>query len=350
MLKQSHVAHYLLSLGLVKPQAVVDGELTIADASRRNCVFLASTRAGPTYVVKQAARRHAATLAHEAAVLAVLAEAEELAGRVPRVVRFGPEQARLVLCTPAGAQSWSDHHGNGRSPRLLPRILGRTLAAVHRFRGDEVQAPPPGVDAMWGLSLPEPPHDALLTMSVGAQDLLARIQASQAFCERLLGLRDAPAEDTLIHGDLRWDNCLAVAAPGAGRRTRALLVDWELAGPGPAAYDVGAVLAEYLAAWVGSIPIVEPNDPSRLAAQARRPLARLRPAMQSFWAAYRAANPRCRLTRAVEYAAVWLLQTAIEQAQRLLAPTAHVVTLIQLADNLLQAPDHAARNLMGLRE
>ena len=63
MLEQSDTAHYLLSLGLVKPRDVVDEDLTVVDVSRRNCVFLATTRAGPSFVVKQAGPRSAGTLA-----------------------------------------------------------------------------------------------------------------------------------------------------------------------------------------------------------------------------------------------------------------------------------------------
>ena len=94
-----------------------------------------------------------------------------------------------------------------------------------------------------------------------------------------------------MHGDLRWDNCLAFAPAGRRRRTRVLLVDWEFAGPGRPAYDVGTVLAEYLRSWVGSIPILEPANPVDSPAQAARPLQRMRPAMQAFWAAYAAASP-----------------------------------------------------------
>ena len=85
MLEQSDMAHYLLSLGLVKPQDVVDGGLTIIDASRRNRVFLATTRAGPTHVVKQAGSRTALTLAHETAVLRALHDETALASQVPAV-------------------------------------------------------------------------------------------------------------------------------------------------------------------------------------------------------------------------------------------------------------------------
>ena len=236
MLEQSEIAHYLLSLGVVKPRAVVEEDLTVVDASRRNCVFIATTRAGPTYVVKQAGPRSARTLEHEAAVLRVLGDATELAGHVPEVVHHDAEAARLVLRSPGGGQDWVEHHGAGRFPRVSARALGRTLAALHGLPADCAEDLPTGFDRMWALSLPEPSHERLLDMSTGAQDVVARLQASRAMCDRLRELRDASLnDDRLVHGDLRWDNCLAVAAPGSRRRTRVLLMDWELAGRGAAA-------------------------------------------------------------------------------------------------------------------
>jgi aminoglycoside phosphotransferase (APT) family kinase protein len=351
MLEQSGIAHYLLSLGLVKPRAVVDGDLTIVDVSRRNSVFVATTRDGPAYVVKQAGPRSARTFAHEAAVLRVLADVEELAPRIPKVILYEPAEARLVLATPAAAIDWTAQHATGRFPLILPRILGRLLATLHRIPPTHVEPLPPGVDPMWGLALPEPSHELLLDLSAGAQDLLARVQASPALCRRLDALRDAGGDDRLVHGDLRWDNCLAVAAPGSRRKTRLLLVDWELSGAGTPAFDVGTVLAEYLRLWVGSIPIVEPDDPGCLVTRARHPLQRMRPALQAFWASYVRACPQPpALRRVVELAAVRLLQTAVERAQGLARPSAHVVTLVQLADNMLTTPDAAAVSLLGLRE
>jgi aminoglycoside phosphotransferase (APT) family kinase protein len=349
MLELSDMAHYLLSLGLVKPRDVVEEDLAIVDASRRNCVFLATTRAGPTFVVKQAGPRSTRTLAHEAAVLAALADATELADRVPAVVHYEPAARRLVVSTPGGARDWGDHRG--RFPRIPARVLGRTLAALHRLPAEAVEELPEGVDRMWALSLPEPPHELVLDLSAGAQDLVARVQASDYLCRRLDELRGMGDDAVPVHGDLRWANCLTLAAPASQRRTRVVLVDWELAGPGAAAFDVGTVLAEYLSAWIGSIPIVEPGDPGRLVARARHPLERMRPAIHDFWSAYRLVNPLGpALRRVIELAAVRLLQTAVEHAQGLAVPTAHVMTLLQLADNMLRHPEDAALTLLALRE
>jgi Ser/Thr protein kinase RdoA (MazF antagonist) len=351
MLEQSEIAHYLLSLGLVKASAVVEEDLTVVDASRRNCVFIVTTRAGPTYVVKQASPGSAPTLAHEAAVLRVLAAAPELGGQVPVMVHHEPEAARLVLRSPGGARDWTEHHAAGRFSRASAAALGRLLAAVHATPAAIVEDLPDRYDRLWALSLPEPSHELLLDLSAGAQDLVARLQGSGFMCSRLRELRDAGPEDDLVHGDLRWDNCLAVAAPGSQRRTRVLLIDWELAGRGAAALDLGTALAEYLAAWVGSIPIVKPTEPDRFMAQARHPLWRMQPAIAAFWSSYRLAARRPpRLRRAVEMAAVRLVHTAVERAAGLTALSAHVVTLLQLADNMLREPEAAAIGLLGLRE
>ena len=130
-----------------------------------------------------------------------------------------------------------------------------------------------------------------------------------------------------------------------------LLVDWEFAGAGPAGFDVGTVFAEWLRSWVGSIPIVAPDDPGRLVSRATHPLALMRSAMRSFWAAYHAARPEGPTLRGViELAAVRLLQIAVERAQGSGDPAAHVITLLQLADNMLRRPDDAAQTLLGLRE
>jgi Ser/Thr protein kinase RdoA (MazF antagonist) len=350
MLDQSEIVSYLLSLGVVKPREVVDGELTVADASRRNSVFLVTTRSGATYVVKQGSPGTAATLNHEAAVLRALARSPALAGHVPVVVRHDIVDTCLVLRSPAGAPDWSEHHGTGRFPRTPARALGRLLAAVHAMSPSGIDEAPPGVDPMWGLSLPAPRYEAFLEMSAGARDVVERLQASPRTCERLEALRADVGDGAFVHGDLRWENCLAVGAPGSRRRTRVVLIDWELSGRGAPAFDVGTILAEYLRVWVGSIPIVTPTDPGRLVADALHPLSAMHPAIAAFWSAYARGSARLpTLRRVVELAAVRLLQIATERAGGLNAPTAHVVTLLQLADNMLAAPDMAAMGILGLR-
>jgi aminoglycoside phosphotransferase (APT) family kinase protein len=259
--------------------------------------------------------------------------------------------ALLVLRSPGGGRDWREHHKAGRFPVAPARALGRGLATLHRHSPDGIGDQPADGERMWALQFDEPPLELIRDLSAGAQDLVARLQANAPMMDRLTRLRDHDHQHVFVHGDLRWDNCLAIAAPGSGRRTQTLLIDWELAGRGEAALDVGTVFAEYLSAWVGSIPIVEVADPGRLLSHARYPLRRMQPAVHALWSAYcQASSSPPSLRRAVELAAVRVLQTALERAQVLSAASAHLVTLLQLADNMLQQPDAAAVTLLGLRE
>jgi aminoglycoside phosphotransferase (APT) family kinase protein len=351
MLTQSGVAHYLLSLGIVKPSDVVEGELSVLDASRRNAVYIASAAGGPSYVVKLARAHTAGTLAREAAVLRTLATRSELDGLVPEVLHEDREAGCLVLRSPGDALEWSEHQAARRFPRPAARSLGRSLALLHELPPDGVDGGPAGADRMWGLTVPEPPHEMLLDISAAALDLLGRLQGHALLCERLRQLEGAVAADAIVHGDLRWDNLMLVAAPGARRRTRVLLVDWELGGPGPAAFDIGTALAEYLSVWVGSIPMPDPRDPSRFVEQAGHPLAQMKPAIQALWTTYRAARTRPPpLDRVAELAGVRLLQAALERARHADELSAHSVVLAQLAVHLLGDPAGTATALLGLRE
>ena len=121
MLTQSSIAHYLLSLGIVKPSAVVEDELSVLDASRRNAVFIAAARTGPAFVVKQARAQTAATLAREATVLRALATTPALHGMVPEVLHEDREAACLVLRTPPDAVELERSSGGTSFSATPPR-------------------------------------------------------------------------------------------------------------------------------------------------------------------------------------------------------------------------------------
>ena len=326
---------------------MVEEDLRVTDVSRRNSVFVVTASDAPTYVVKQAGPGTADTLAHEAAVLRELARMPLLAGVVPALAHYDEAAVRLVLRSPPDAIPWRQQ---ARLPRLAAGALGRTLAAVHASR-PELESSPPQDDRLWALTLPEPALERLRHMSTGELELVSRIQADPVLCDRLRRLRDQVGDEAFVHGDLRWENCLALAAPGSKRRTRVLLIDWELAGPGEPTADLGAALGECLRLWVESVPIVDPSSPGLLASRARYPLGRLKPVMRALWAGYRSAAARpVSLGRVAEMAAVRLLETALEHAQRLVGVSAEALALLQVADNVLRTPEDAARRLIGLDE
>jgi aminoglycoside phosphotransferase (APT) family kinase protein len=189
-------------------------------------------------------------------------------------------------------------------------------------------------------------------LSGGAVDLTRLIQGSPELCAALDDLFASRSDESVIHGDVRWDNFLAVR--GTSRRWTGLeLIDWELCGVGDPAVDVGCFLGEYLRAWLQSIPIADPRDAGRLRGHARLPLRRMRPAARAFWAAYidhRGATPRelrATLHRSSRFAAVRLLTAALEEAQAVGELRWSMLHLLSLGRNILERPGKTAE-LLGL--
>src|SRR3954454_1267674 len=100
MLGRADVVPYLVQRGLIAPQAIVDGDVRVVDASRRNRNFHVVANQGSAYLVKQG--RHGSqglgTVAHEAAAYERLTWEDNLGGRpAPRSFGFDHEEAVLVI-------------------------------------------------------------------------------------------------------------------------------------------------------------------------------------------------------------------------------------------------------------
>ena len=230
----------------------------------------------------------------------------------------------------------------GDSPRIPARILGRTLAALHGLRADLPDA------SMWGLQLPEPSHELVLELSAGAQELVARIQASESVCTRL-------GELSRVNSD-RGSCTLICAGRTASRCRRRALGAGLVCCSSTGSLQVTGIRRSTSAACSLSTCVCG-SARSRSSSRSIRPGSSLthairwlrcgRPCMHSGRRTDRFTS--LPLSRVVELGAVRLLQTAVERAQGLSFPSAHVVTLVQLADNMLQQPDDAAVALLGLR-
>lgn len=334
------VADYLLARGLIHPRAVVEGGLTVDDRSHLNRVFLVAADGERHLVVKAGAG-----VAREAAVIERLRPVAALTHALPRVLAHDRTGQVLVLEADPGARDLLRHHARGRFSRSLAAEAGRSLARLHAL-------PPAALDGVAPLPPAAPPHRpdlaTLRSLSGAAIELTAIVQRSGELCaelDELLG--SVPPAVAVVHGDVRWGNCVALRRGSRGW-DGLRLVDWELCGTGDPAVDVGAFIGEYLRAWVGSMPVADPRDPGALRGSALIPLARLRPAVQAFWTAYtghRSGAPEApgeTLRRSLRFAGARLLVTALEAAQAASELRPGVLALLPLSRNVLSDPDHAA--------
>ena len=356
MLDIEDVEPYLRDRGLLSARAVVDGGLRVSDHSRLNRVFLATAEGERGLVVKVAADPGSAGVAREAAMLERLwsGGGGDLARFLPPVVGWDPAAGVLILEMAPGARDLAEHHARGRFSRLLAGQAGRALASLHEI-GPEVGKDLPGrVDPTRIVRVHQPDLEELHGMSAAAIEFISIIQSSDELCAALDELRASWKAGSIIHGDVRWDNCVALRGPDQDHWTRLQLIDWELAAPGDPALDIGALIGDYLHGWLQSIPIVDARDPGRLLKHAAMPLRRIRPALRAFWKAY-SQHRRCTaaelsetLRRATGFAAARLLVAGLEEAQLLAELRLSVLNLVPLSENVVMRPDEASSRLLGL--
>ena len=355
MLELADIEPYLSDRGLISARAVVDGGFRVVDVSRLNRVFIVTAENERCLVLKFGGPPGDAGVAREAEVLQRLRslDGEALATFMPAVVEYDPAERLLILEAAPDARDLARHHAKGRFSRVLASQAGEALARLHEMPPGALRGLSGSVDPTWTLRVHEPDWESTCRMSGAALDLTRVIQSSDELCTRLDDLLASWSEESVIHGDVRWDNCVAVRErrnpplePAAADRLGALR-------PGDPSLDIGAFLGEYLRAWLQSIPIVDPEDPSRLLGHARLPLGRMRPALRAFWDAYTRHRPSCSeelgrmLHRATLFAGSSVLTVALEQAQTLAELRPGVLGLVRLSENILRRPEEASAHLLG---
>ncbi|MGZ6604201.1 MAG: aminoglycoside phosphotransferase family protein [Solirubrobacteraceae bacterium] len=351
MLAQEDVARYLLERGLLGPEAVLDGDLTIRDASSRNRNFRVETREGPGYILKQGLTAEAiATVAHEADVYRRLSNgADGLNGHIPRFFGYDPSHGVLALELVRDAEDLRTLHlRTGRFSAGPSAIVGSALGLLHRATQlPAAQAPPP-----WILWVHRPDARVFRDISAAGLELIRIVQSSAGFPDALDGLRADWRPSALIHGDVKWDNCL-VSSDEDGREA-VKLIDWESASAGDPGWDIGSALSHYLSFWLFSIPVTGAVPPERFPELARYPLDAMKPALAACWIAYADARGLApgsaadELVRAVRFAGARLVQTAYEAAQMMQRLTSAIVLHLQLALNILERAEEATTMLLGI--
>jgi hypothetical protein len=352
----------LLERGFITRESVVNGCVEITETTRRNRNFKVKEQKGPGYFVKQVRRfdpEAQRTLRAEAECYRLAAQDERfaaLARVVPHFHTYDPRRSVLITALLDGAETLTEHHLRTASfPVDVAEQLGRTFGDCHC---KAITGPPSDLDGIflrrtaWALSLHEMPPAAAPDLSGGIHQMLGMVRQFPQFEAALNKLRAEWRFDALIHGDIKWENC--VLCPGADGRASLKIVDWEMVDWGDSCWDVAGIFSSYLSFWVASLPPYDSPDAGLLVGQARFPIERMQPALRSFWSTY----VRCRdisgqpardfLRQAVLYAGARNIQTAFELLQ--LSPQANrnTVLLLQLSMNILLDPDQATSELLGI--
>jgi Ser/Thr protein kinase RdoA (MazF antagonist) len=358
------VVPYLLEQGLVSVAGIVESDLEVIDAGRRNQNLKIVRRRGPSYLIKQPGEgEHAteATIRCEASFYNHCQfdpNAADVRGLLPGLHGWDEERSLLVLELVDGRPLWT-HYAATSAPEFpsdSAAPLGGALGTFHRvFReglslSDEwagLRTAPP-----WILFAHRPTPEIFARLSPANLQVLKLLQKNRPMAAKLDSLRTEWTADTLIHNDIKGDNVLVTTHADEGVRVR--IVDWELIQIGDAAWDVGTVFRDFLDYWLLSVPLSGDLTPEQMVQAAHLPLAKLHPAARAFWQTYRAsarmdadtAGPF--LLRSVRFAAARMAQGAYELSSSVHYPSNYAVAMLQLAANILADPRDASLHLFGI--
>lgn len=370
MLNTDTVTPYLLAHGLLDTGAIVDGELTITSAARRNRNLRIEGPAGVAYLLKQPgdpAQGSSWTLRREGAFYSFCQQQEAAAAAMtrflPALVRFDAEEALLVLellrdAAPLWQHYWA--HDAAHFPVEASRAFGHALGVLHKtFRLPGLIEDPRlswlRRDVPWVMLVHKPGPELLATMSAANYQTLRILQTQEDLSRQLDRLRCAWQPDTLIHNDIKGDNVLVVPASGQDSTTvEVRIVDWEMAQGGDPAWDLAGALQDFTMFWVASLSLAAGVSVEDAIARARYPWAAVQAAIRAFWQGYRqtaglgVAEASALLVRAVRFSAARLIQSAYELAEGAARLTAQGVLLLQMSANLLNEAELSQVHFYGI--
>src|SRR5262245_54339942 len=363
-IEAANAAHFLIDRGLIDAAGVVDGDFAAIDQSSRNVNVKVPRRSGPGYFIKQprGGDFHAVrTVAREAACYA-LAKSDprfrSLASLTPALHLYDARRCTLVIELLRDSLSvWEHHRARYDFPIEVAELLGRALGSYHKGIAASADAfadltifdrrPP------WVLNLADMDQQQMPQGSPGNAQLIQIIRRFPQFAPALARIRSEWTIDALIHGDMKWENCLLFRPDPASDRLDVRVIDWELADLGDSRWDVGSMIQAYLVYWITSLTIQQGVPIEQAAAASPLRGEAMRPALRAFWRSYAQARAVDGSTAAplleqcIAHGAARMVQTAFELTQGAGEVTPHALCILQMSMNILADPARGARDIMG---
>ncbi len=363
ILTAANIAHYLLGRGLITYESVVDGDFRVVEKSLRNRNFMVLRDHSPGLFLKQIKtwdQQAIITLQYEATTYQLSQSDEEFAPLVPLMPRYHDYDASrhiLVVELLKDGENLADYHARlGKFPADTAAQVGKLLGRFHRDITEKIKGSAKislfQKRMPWILQLHQLNPNFLEPISAANSEVINIVKSFPEFHEMLNGLQNQYEFNCLIHGDIKWENC--VLYKNGDQQPGLKIVDWELADIGDACWDAGAIFQAYITCWLLSIPSVAGVPPSQLMDQAKYPIDDMQPAIKAFWMSYTesldADNKTLRelLKKSVRYGAARMIQTVYEH----MSPSPHItpnaISLLQVSLNILESPDEAITELLGL--
>lgn len=362
-LTASNLVYYLISRGIVTANSVVDGDLTVVEAGRRNRNFKVLRQRSPGLFVKQIKNPTAESiLTHrrEAAFYEMVRSRPSFAvfaQFIPQLRDYNPATHALVVNLMPDAENLTEYHMRlNQFPERVGEMIGRALGISHAQVSWILNEPTSLAifprQVPWILTLDPKNLTSLSDLGPAGQQLAAILEQQPDLVSHVCSLRNEWRYDALMHGDMKWDNCLI--GQNADGETDFRVIDWELADVGDASWDLGSIITSYIAYWVFTIP-AQPHT-EELLAPVRATHANMRLSLRALWRTYtttRGFDPtvaKTYLERCLRFAAARLVLAVFEYLYSFPQITHSVLALLQMSRIIFESPSNITREWFELSE
>ena len=334
---------YLHNRGHLRPGDWVDQHAELVPVPGRHRNFAITFDSGIGLFVKQAAEatpERTTALQRESSMLSMFeqrAEWECCRDFAPRLFDHDRFRHVLVIERLRGRSLYETYvSANVSTPptAALAQQLGGLLARFHDAGRatdlDSTSGLPSEPPVAITLRPPDPGFYA--NLSPGCRQIIESIQSDDPFFEALRANESKWKCDTVVHGDLKWDNVMVTDDADAPIK----LVDWELAGIGDPAWDVAGILHSYVVFDVDQ-------------QFAGGGVTTVRGDAQAFWCGYvHAATPDSPdrfADRVRSFLAARLIQSVLEREHASMLPCERSKTLVSLSRSILCLPEASIKHL-----
>lgn len=361
-----NVHHYLLARGLLNPEDVVRGGLTIQDSGRRNRNFKIHLENRAGLFVKQVPGVFTETVSsvYREALCYDLAETDpafaSLRPFVAKLYDYDPRIHAIISELIPECENLNQLHVQlAYFPPNIGTALGRALGTIHGAAGqmlanvDNLKAFPRMQP--WVLTIAQNAESVFSNMSEGMRQLVGLIRQNMVLVTGLQGLSAGWRYEAFIHGDIKWDNFLLnKSRVESDIEPELRIIDWELSDVGDPGWDIGCAFGAYLQHWLVSLMAdTSQQDTTTLILNAPHKLDSLWPAIHSLWKAYTEARglneneASLELYRVAAFTAGRLVLTAFEIINRMPQVSRSAVLCLDLATMMFTYPQRAMYEVLG---
>jgi len=344
---------FLMNAGLLTSKTLIEHVVEVRSHTHRNRGFSVTWAQTRGFYVKQHMPDEGlwdsdSSVANEAQILGLIEDITELEGDVPRLRYFDASSQTLVTDWMPGMLPCENLARSSAQEHLtVAEHLGDALAHLHaglaRVRANDEFAF--SDQSPWILRLRNLLPVVTADQSWGQAELVRIVQSEQAIMTALAELELGWPRHCLIHGDMKWQNCLLPAEP-AHATDACVFIDWEMAALGDPLWDLAGMAQSYLRDWMNEFsdgPTQSSGDVVQRAAAAFPPH---RDALHKLWSGYASVDRTALPSRLAALLAARLLQTLYEDiaGEPEIAPQQMIV--LQFACNVLSDPARGAESLL----